>query len=174
MTPLNAAQRLKLNVRRLLADQRSVRGGPRRTIAGLAKALGVKANGISTILKRPDVPHFKLRDLDDIAHYFGVPPAVLVKADTSALVELTPSEMALLRHWRAFPREVQDQLSALLTYFAGIAPDEKAMRRFVSKFRRLSQTDQEYVERTMDSLRRHTDERDTGAPPAPEGGGPSQ
>jgi hypothetical protein len=163
----NAAQRLKRNILRLL-DEHSA-GTTKRTRVGLAKALGVKPNGISTILGAPDVPHFKLRDLDRIAEYFGIPPAALIAEDGNVLWELRPSEMRLMRIWRQWPLDVQDATLFLLNYFAALEPAEKSIRRLLSKFRRLSKNDQDYVERTIDSLRRHTGGPDKGAGGAPSG-----
>lgn len=160
---LNAGQRLKRNVKRLIDEHRGQKG-EKRTIAGLAAALDQKANGISTILKRSDVPHFKLRDLDTIAAYFGVPPAALIKEDGNAIFELTPTEMAVIRHWRALPRDVQMRLIEVLNYFAGVSPAEKQLRKFFGKYRRLSRADQAYLDRTMDSLLRHTAEPSTDTP----------
>lgn len=167
MSVENAAQRVKRNVRRLLQQQRTGFPKHRKTITGLAAALDQKPNGISTILSADDVPHFKMRDLDKIAEYFGVPPAALVQAEGDALWELTPTEMRVLRLWRDWPREVQDQVLNVLSYFVALAPSEKQSRRFLSKFRRLRLTDQEYVERTMDSLLRHIGGPNTAAPGAP-------
>jgi hypothetical protein len=163
---LDAAQRLKRNVRRLLDEQRGLKG-PRRTISGLAGQLELKPNGVSTILKASGVPHFKLRQVDQIAEYFGVPPAVLIKEDDSNLVELTPSEMRLIRIWREWPREIQHHVLEMLAFFAALAPAEKQARRYLSKFRRLNRKDQDYVERTLDSLLRHTVEPGTAAPVVP-------
>lgn len=162
-----AAQRLKRNVRRLLQQHKTGLPKHRKTITGLAAALDQKPNGISTILSADDVPHFKLRDLDQIAAYFGVTPASLVQAEGDALWEITPTEMRVLRLWREWPREVQDQVLSVLSYFAALAPSEKQSRRFLAKFRRLRRTDQEYVERTMDSLLRHIGGPDIAAPGAP-------
>lgn len=166
MNSANPAQRLKRNVKRLLDEHH---GGPsKRTRAGLAKALGVMPNGISTILKAPDVPHFKLRDLDKIAEYFGMPASQLIAEPGDALWELRPSEMRLIRMFREWPMEIQAGTLDLLTYFAALQPAEKALRRMLSKFRRLARADQDYVERTIDSLRRHSGGPDTVTPPAPE------
>ncbi len=163
----NAAQRVKRNIRRLLEQQKSGVPKHKKTISGLAAALDQKPNGISTILATDDVPHFKLRDLDEIARYFGIPPASLIQAQDDELWELTPTEMRVLRLWREWPREVQDQLLSVLSYFAALAPSEKQSRRFLAKFRRLQRRDQEYVERTMDSLLRHISGPSTGAPGVP-------
>lgn len=169
MADLNAGQRLKRNVRRLLDEQRGRRQmGPRRTQAGLAKALGVKQNAVSTVLNAEDIPHFKLRDLDRIAAYFQLPPAALIAEDGDALWELRPSEMRVLRLWREWPAEIQDAVLGMLSYFAALAPAEKRARRYLAQFRRLSKSDQEYVERTVDSLLRHTAGSGTARSDAPE------
>lgn len=166
---LNAAQRLKRHIKRLLDEQRSSKGagGQRRTQAGLAKALGVKQNAVSAVITAADVPHFKLRELDVIAEYFGVPPSMLVAQDGDELWELTPSEMRVIRLWREWPMEVQELVLNMLTYFASLSPAEKQVRRYLSKFRRLSRRDQEHIERAVDALLRRTDEPDRlkfGAP----------
>ncbi len=128
----------------------------------------LKANGITQILNAEDVPHFKMRDLDRIAEYLGVPPAQLIAEDGNTLWELRPSEMRLIRIWRDWPLEIQQNALFMLSYFAGLAPAEKAVRRLLSKLRRLSRNDQDYIERTMDSLRRHSDGPSTAAHDVPE------
>lgn len=157
---LNAGQRVKRNIRRLLDEQRGIKG-PRRTQSGLARALGNKQNAVSSVLSAADVPHFKLRELDVIAEYFGVTPATLIAQDGNELWELTPSEMRVIRLWREWPPEIQEAVLSILSYFAALSPAETMVRRYLSKFRRLRRRDQEYVERTVDSLLRHTAAPDT-------------
>lgn len=148
----NAAQRLKRNVRHLLDTHGE--GPQKRTRAGLGKALDLKANGISTILNAEDVPHFKMRDLDKIAGYFGVPASMLIAEPGAELWELRPTEMRLMRIWREWPIEIQDAAMALLAYFASLSPAEKEVQRMLSKMRRLSKNDREYIDRTIEDVLR--------------------
>lgn len=60
----------------------------------------------------------RIVDLDKVADFFRIPPSDLVREDNAELIEVTPSEKALLRKMR---RMGPDAISAFYT-FAGLMP----------------------------------------------------
>jgi hypothetical protein len=154
MVRSDAAQRLADNVQALLDAQHDVPRPLRKTQRGLATALKLDPATVNQALARRAGQAFRLVQLDAIADYFGVTPASLIRWPTSALWELAPEEARLVRHWRTWAADVQQQVMGLLDFFAGLLPEEKEDRRLFQKWRRLNPQDRAYAERTIDDLLR--------------------
>jgi hypothetical protein len=150
----NAAQRVSEAVQRLLDAQKDTPQRLRKTQRGLADALKIDAATINQAIARRKGQAFRLVQLDAIADYFGVTPATLIQRPTSELWELTPNEVRLVRHWRAWAFDVQTAVMQLLDFFAGMLPEEKEDRRLFQKWRKLSRQDRAYAESTIDDLLR--------------------
>jgi hypothetical protein len=150
----DAAQRLADNVQALLDAQKDTPRPLRKTQRGLALALKLDPATVNQALARRAGQAFRLVQLDAIADYFGVTPASLIRWPTSAMWELTQAEARLVRHWRTWATEVQQQVMGLLDFVAGLLPEEKEDRRLFQKWRRLTPPDRAYAERTIDDLLR--------------------
>jgi hypothetical protein len=122
----------------------------------LADALDIDHGALSRKLSNDkDVQQdFTLRQLDALAAYLEVPPAALLQTESSQLWELSRDEMVLVRMYREWPVDVREFVLGLISYFAGLSPMERELRRFYSKYRRLRRGDREYVERTIEELLR--------------------
>lgn len=164
MTPsVKATARVRQRVLDLLDASRESPRGLRKTQSGIATALGLNKATISQILKGKS--DFRMAHLDALADYFGVPPSTLFRLESSRLIELTPAEIRLVRHWRTWPAEIQALILPLYDYFAGTFPEEKEMRRWWLKVQRVRRpSDRDYIERTLDDvLRAQSTERGAGA-----------
>lgn len=101
----NAAGR----VRKRIADWVTAEGhGSRKRIADAVRGLYGKARSASWITDIIDGPDhggqdLRLRDLDAVAHAMGVPPGDLVRHEDNLYLEVTPSEIRLLRFYRSLP-----------------------------------------------------------------------
>lgn len=134
----NAVQRLRLRISERLDADKDKPQGFRRTQRGLAKRIGISEPTLSELLSGPQATRGLLAHLDKIADYFGVPPSLLIHRNDTALMEIAPEEYRVIKHWREFPRDVQEQIAAMFDYFAGILPEEKEERRIWQRWRRLS------------------------------------
>lgn len=61
----------------------------------------------------------RLRDLDAIANLLDVPPGDLVRRPHDHYLEVTPTEMRLLRYFRAMPDVTRGHFIAYLDYIFG-------------------------------------------------------
>jgi hypothetical protein len=101
----NAAAR----VRRRIAEWCKEQGhGSQKRLADAVPGLYGKPHTESWIGDVIDGPErggqdLRLRDLDPIAREMGVPPGDLVRHDDNLYAEVTPSEMRILRFYRALP-----------------------------------------------------------------------
>lgn len=151
----NAAQRLLRRISERLDEDRDRPLTHRRTQRALAKALDIKESSLSELL-RSATKRGLLVHLDKIAQYFGVPPTLLIHANDTALMELTPEEYRVISHWRTFPPDVQEQVAAAFDYFAGLLPEEKSQRRIWHRWRALSTNDQARLDRALEDAYRAT------------------
>jgi transcriptional regulator with XRE-family HTH domain len=92
---MNAMQRVRRRLAALL-DERTPAGKLRQK--RLAKYLNKSEAWISNILAGRK--GLRLVDLDAVAEFFNLPPGELVRHDDDLLVELTPSELAVIRRLR--------------------------------------------------------------------------
>jgi hypothetical protein len=107
---------------------------------GLAKILEVKPSSISEMLKLKATRKERglLTHLDDIAKYLDVPPSFFVVKNEKAVVELQDEEPQLIAHWRRLPKGIQRQVMDVLTFVAGLLPEEREQRRWWVKIRRIA------------------------------------
>jgi transcriptional regulator with XRE-family HTH domain len=104
---MNAMERVQRRLR-LLLDERTSSGKLRQK--RLAAYVGLLTHGkpyseawISNILAgRKGI---RLTELDAVADFFQVPPGELVRHEGDALVEVSPTEMAILRKFRRFDED---------------------------------------------------------------------
>ena len=89
----------------------------------LAEATGHKDAWISGILA--GYQSLSWDDFDAVAAKLGLSPSELVRHDDAEVRELTPREMRLLRHYQAWPPEMQDRWIAMLDFFAASVPDKE-------------------------------------------------
>jgi transcriptional regulator with XRE-family HTH domain len=165
-------ERVRLRTKELFDRERhKPRAYQCRTQAGLAKSLGIKPGTLSNALNGRDSHAIRLKHVDVIAEYFGVPPALLVTQPGNSLHELTPEESRLLTHWRDFPLDIQERVMSMFDYFAGLLPEEKEQRRWWVKVSRIRKpSDRRYIEQAIDDvLRAQRIERGGDAPPAGKG-----
>jgi transcriptional regulator with XRE-family HTH domain len=92
------------------------------TARELARAVGHDDAWISGILKGSQGLHWK--DFDAVAAKLDISPSELVRLDDTNLRELTPSEMALLRHYQTWPTAIRDRWLDILDHFAAGVPDK--------------------------------------------------
>lgn len=149
-------ERVRLRTKALFDRERhKPRAYQRRTQTGLAKKLGIEPGTLSNALNGRDSHAIRLKHVDVIADYFGVPPAALVTMQGNVLNELTPEEVRLIEHWRDFPVDIQDRIMSMFDYFAGLLPEEKEQRRWWIKISRIrKQSDRLYIEQAIDSVLR--------------------
>lgn len=118
----NAAER----VRRRITDWVKSEGhGSRKRLADAVLGLYGHARSASWITDVIDGPEhggqdLRLRDLDAIAMEMGVPPGNLVRHDDNQVEEVTPTEVRLLRFYRALPDVVRHHLINCFDYAYGI------------------------------------------------------
>lgn len=76
---------------------------------------------VTGILMGPDKngQDLRLRDLDAVAEFLGVPPGDLVRREGDLYVEVLPTEMRFLRHVRALPDTARHHWIAFLDYVFG-------------------------------------------------------
>lgn len=139
-TARTAQERVKDRVNDILNAQGDKPRALRRTMSGLAEAIGVRLSTLSDLLNEelPAAEKGWLYRLDDMAEYVGVTPSDLVKRTDDPLVELSPMEHRVLKHLRQFPPVVQEQIAFLYDYFGGLLPEELEERRWLVRIRRLN------------------------------------
>jgi transcriptional regulator with XRE-family HTH domain len=130
-----------------------------KSLRKLADALDIDHGEVSKKLRerKPGEPDernrdFTMRQIDAVAEFLRVPPALLIQNDTSTLQELTDEELRLVKHWREWPPDIQELVLPLLDYFTGQTPMEREQRRMWMRYRRLNVRDRAYVERSIDDL----------------------
>jgi transcriptional regulator with XRE-family HTH domain len=144
-------ERVRLRTKELFDRERhKPRAYQRRTQKGLAGKLGIEPGTLSNALNGRDSHAIRLKHVDVIAEYFGVPPALLVMLPSNTLHELAPDEVRLIAHWRDFPLDVQERVMAMFDYFAGLLPEEKEQRRWWIKVSRIRKPVRSPVYRTGD------------------------
>lgn len=150
----NAVARLQRRIADRLDADRDRPKGFKRTQQGLADKLGIAKGSLSELLSGPAASRGLMAHLDKIADYFGVPPSLLVHRNDTALMEITPDEYRILRHWRTFPPDIKEQIAAMFDYFSGLLPEEKEERRIWQQWRRLSPGAQARMDQILqDTLR---------------------
>lgn len=118
----NAAER----VRRRIKDWIDAAGhGSRTRLADAVTGLYGQSRSpswVTDILDGPDDggQDLRLRDLDAVALAMAVPPGDLVRHADNLYLEVTPSEMRLLRFFRALPDVTRHHMLAYLDYLFGI------------------------------------------------------
>lgn len=95
--------------------------GSRKRLADAVRGLYGKSRSpswITDILDGPDSggQDLRLRDLDAVAAAMGVPPGDLVRHDDNLYLEVTPSEIRILRFYRALPDVARHHLVGYLDY----------------------------------------------------------
>lgn len=112
----NALARVRLRIRARLEELGM-------TARELAEACGHKDAWISGILS--GYQSLGWEDFDAVADKLGLAPSELVRYDDAVVRELTPREMRLLRHYQAWPMDMQDRWLAMLDFFAASVPDKE-------------------------------------------------
>lgn len=113
---MDAMERLRRRLA-LLLDERTPTGKIRQK--HLARHLNKSEAWLANVLngKRG----LRLVDLDKVAEFFHVPPSELVREQDAELIEVTPSELALLRKVRRSGPEFRDSVWTL----AGLVLDRR-------------------------------------------------
>jgi hypothetical protein len=143
------------------------------TARELGRSVGHDDAWISGILGGSQGLHWK--DFDAVADKLGISPSELVRYDDSEVRELTPSEMALLRHYQKWPVAIRDRWISILDHFAATVPDQDT----AILLERLRSTPKGLRRSVLDLLFRVLEEGippesiDSGAP-SPEDAGPSE
>lgn len=118
----NAAER----VRQRIADWAKREGhGSRKRLAGAVRGLYGKKRSPSWITDVVDGPDkggqdLRLRDLDAVADAMGIPPGDLVRHHDNTVAEVTPSELRILRFYRALPDVARHHFLGYFDYLAGL------------------------------------------------------
>jgi hypothetical protein len=113
-------------VRRRIADWAEREGhGSKKRLAQAVKGLyGKERSGswVTDVIDGPDKKgqDLRLQDLDAVADAMGIPPGELVSHAEHAYVEVTPSELRLLKFFRALPDAVRQHFMGYLDYLAGL------------------------------------------------------
>jgi len=110
---------------------------------------------------------------DAVCETLRLTPSELVRDDATELRELTPQEMALLRHYRTWPRAVQDRWLKMLDYFTSSTSLEPDKVRLLDEWEVLTPQEQRAVFGYFFGLRRaRTQQRaeHDGEPPETAGG----
>lgn len=68
------------------------------------------------------------KHFDAVCTALRLSPSELVREEGTELRELTPSEMAMLRHFKQWPTSIQDRWLKILEYFAATVTDPEARR----------------------------------------------
>jgi transcriptional regulator with XRE-family HTH domain len=150
----NAVVRLKRRIADRLDADRDRPRPLRRTQQGLADKIGIAKGTLNELLNGPSSNRGLLAHLDKIADYFGVPPSLLIHRNDTALMEMTADEYRIIRHWRTFPADVQEQIASAFDYFAGLLPEEKAERKIWQRWRRLSPHSRARLENALETAYR--------------------
>lgn len=127
---MNAMERVRRRLA-LMLDERTHAGKLRQK--ALVRHCGKSAAWISNILAGRK--GLRLVDLDLVADFFRIPPSELVRETDSDLVEVSPSELALLRKLR----RSSDKFKEGIYMFAGLelaAQDARAKFKPPQKRRR--------------------------------------
>jgi hypothetical protein len=130
----HAAERVRRRIREWIEAE----GHGSRT--SLAKAVPAKfgepksTSWVTDLLRRSGKKQsdLRLRDLDAVAAAMGVPPGDLVRRDQDLYLEVTPSEIRLLRYFRALPDVIRGHLLTYCDYIFGFherALSEQAAER---------------------------------------------
>lgn len=121
---MDAMERLRRRLA-LLLDDRTPTGKIRQK--HLARHLGKSEAWLANILsgKRG----LRLVDLDPIAEFFHVPPSELVRERDAELIEVTPSELALLRKARRATEKDREAIFTLIGLAADKQPPKKVQRK---------------------------------------------
>ncbi len=112
-------------VRRKLSHWVSTEGhGSRKRLADAVHGLYGKARSASWVTDLLDGPEhggqdLRLRDLDAVAAIMKVPPGELVAKEGHEYIEVTASELRLLRFYRALPDVARHHFLALLDFLRG-------------------------------------------------------
>lgn len=113
-------------------------------------ALDSWISGVITGVQALSWKHF-----DAVCAALNMSPAELVRDDDSVLRELTPTEMALLRHYQQWPAQIQERWLRLLDYFSASLPDPESAR-FLDDVRELNQVDRRLLRQYLAQLRYST------------------
>lgn len=142
----DAAQRLVDNINAILDREKSKPRQFRKKQKDIAALLGVTPATISQTLKRRDGSTFRLVYLDALADLLGTTPTDLLKRPESTVWELTADEARWVRYYRMWTKDVRATILGLLTYFAGLLPEEREQFRFWSLISPLSEQGRLMVE----------------------------
>lgn len=97
----------------------------------LAKRLGKSQPWLQKILNGENA--IRLDNIDAVARAIGVPPAELIREGDDELMELTPSEQALLRSFRALADPVKVHAAALLHATASVQASDRNRHQRILK-----------------------------------------
>lgn len=109
-------------VRRRIAEWVKREGhGSRKRLAEAVKGMYGQSRSGAWVTDLIDGPEKKgqdlrLRDLDAVAAFLGVPPGELVARDGHEYIEVTPTELKLVRYFRTLPVVVQQHMVAYLDF----------------------------------------------------------
>lgn len=115
-----------IRVRRRIAEWVAKEGhGSRKRLADAVKGLYGAARSpswVTDILDGPDNggQDLRLRDLDAVAATLDVPPGDLVRRDEDLYLEVTPTEIRLLRFFRALPDVARHHMIGYFDYLHGM------------------------------------------------------
>lgn len=127
-----------------MANRKQARDRVRARIRARLDELGMTARELARAV-RPDAVSDSDRDswisgvlngsqgltwkhFDAVADKLGMSPSELVRYDEAELRELAPHEMRLLRHYREWPKDIQERWLAMLDHFAATVPDKDTAR----------------------------------------------
>lgn len=121
---MDAMERLRRRLN-LMIDERTDAGKIRHN--ALARFMGKSEVWLSNVLsgKRG----IRIKDLDKLADFFRIPVSELVRESDAELIEVTPSELALLRKLRRAPDAFKDSILTI----AGLQHDSPKPPRVVPK-----------------------------------------
>lgn len=115
---MDAMQRLRRRLAVLLDDRTP---GGRLRQKTLARYLNKSEAWLSNILAGRK--GLRLVDLDQLAEFFALPPAELIRRESDNLVEVTPTELALLRKFRRMDEAMRNailKIAGLEPYMSGL------------------------------------------------------
>jgi hypothetical protein len=162
--PISVLQDTAISMRRPVKERMRVRirarldelGMTSRELAQKARpgesdlALDSWISGILTGVQALSWKHF-----DAVCSALSLSPSDLVREDDSTLRELTPTEMALLRHYQQWPTQIQERWLRLLDYFSASLPDPESAK-FLDEVRELSLVDRRLLRQYLSQLRHST------------------
>jgi transcriptional regulator with XRE-family HTH domain len=167
----SAVDRLKRRIDARLAEDSHKPMALRRTQKGLADHIGVSKGTLHDMLYGQSAKQGALARLDRMADYLGLSPSELVQMDNATLMELSPAEHAIIRHWREWPKEIQAAVLRLLAFSNAVLPDEDGLREFNLLFRQLkTQESRTGVLATLRDALAEQHKRQFGRPRATAGG----